>query len=128
MLRRLCLLPFCLFFLVAAAPPTPMPRGGDYDVRIRYRIFAFRTERIRQYRQLRADLAAAGFERDPDEVVADNEADDPNASMMRGTVPASGVKRLLAQRHIRSLLLTPKGVKWPEKGTRVRVEITLDGG
>jgi hypothetical protein len=129
MFRRFLALGLCglCAAALAAAPSTPPPPAA-WNVQIRYQIFAFRNERLRQYAEMTAALKAAGFERDPDDVIADDEPENPKATRMSGTVPNKGVARLLAQRHIRSLLLYPKGSKLPAKGTRVRVDVLLSSG
>ena len=88
----------------------------SYHVRIRYQILAFRTERISQYREMTAAFAKAGFVRDADDEPDPDEAENQNATRMRGVVPAKGLDRLVRQRHVRSVLAYPKGAKLPEKG------------
>src|SRR5262245_59414953 len=128
MLRRLLALSACATTLagLTAAPPAPAEPEA-YNVVIRYQIRAFRNERIRQYREMTAAFKAAGFARDPDEDPGD-EAENPRANLMRGTLPARGVRRLLGQRHVGALLLWPEKSKLPEKGTRVRVDLMLASG
>jgi hypothetical protein len=129
MLRRclaLALCGLCAAALVAAPPAPPAP--DVWNVTLRYQIFAFRTERLRQYAEMTEALKAAGFERDPDDIVADDEPENPKATRMRGTIPNKGIARLLSQRHIRTLLLYPKGSTLPAKGTRVRVDLLLASG
>jgi hypothetical protein len=129
MMRRclaLALCGLCAASLVAAPPAPPPP--DVWNVALRYQIFAFSTERLRQYNEMFAALKAAGFERDPDEPVREDEPDDPNATRMRGTLPDKGIPRVLGERHVRSLLLYPKGSTLPEKGNRVRVDILLASG
>src|SRR4051794_16746549 len=122
----LILLGLCTAF-VLAAPPAPTP-PDTYNVLIRYQIIAFRNERLRQYAEMTRALGAAGFVRDPDEDVADDEPDNPKATRMRGTVPAKGVARLLLQRHVRTLVLYPADTKLPAKATPVRVDVRLASG
>src|SRR5262245_9157577 len=110
-----------------AAPPAP-PAPDTYNVQLRYQIAAFRTEPLRQYHEMLKAFQDAGFVRDPDEVIADDEPDNPKATQMQGTIPAKKVDQLLKQRHIRSLLLYPKGTKLPEKDARVRVDLRLSKG
>src|SRR5262245_23899293 len=112
---------------VFSAPPAP-PAPDTYNVLIRYQINAFGNVRLRQYDEMTRALGAAGFVRDPDEDVADDEPDNPKATRMRGTVPAKGVARLLLQRHIRTLVLYPGDAKLPAKATPVRVDIRLASG
>jgi hypothetical protein len=125
--RLFCLATLLLTTAVLAAPPAP-PQPAEWDAQIRYQIFAFRGERIKQYRDLLAAFKAAGFERDPSEAVPDDEADNPRSTQMRGTLPARGVSRILAEKSVRALLLSPKGAKLPAKGSRVRADLTIASG
>jgi hypothetical protein len=129
MLHRFLALALCgLCAAVLTAAPSAPPPPKVWDAQLRYQINAFRNERLRQYAEMSEDLKAAGFQRDPDEEVADDEPENPKATRMRGTIPAKGVARLLKQRHVRTLLLQPKGTKLPGKGTRVRIDIELMPG
>ncbi len=112
-------------FLISsqAAPPEPT----SYNVRLRYEIFAYRSDRVARYQQMLKTLQAVGFQRDPTEVIADDEPDNPKATTMRGTIPTKQIDELFRDRHVRSLLLTPASAKLPDKG-RVRVEIRLTSG
>lgn len=127
MFRRVIALLLCGFSTALALPTAP-PDPAVWNVHVRYQIFAFRTERLRQYAEMAAALKAARFERDPDEEVAENEPENPRATRLRGTVPAASVNRLLGQRHIRALLLYPKDTTLPAKGTRIRVDLRLVSG
>jgi hypothetical protein len=110
---------------VAAAPAPP----EVYDVEISYRINAFRNERLLQYDEMMRFLKRAGFQRDPEEVVPETEPEDVSRTRLRGTIPAGRARELLNERHIRSILLWPHGVKPPEDKTQlVRVEIELFSG
>lgn len=130
MFRRICalLLTAIPLSLSLGAPPRP-PEPETYHVWLRYHIFAYRTERLRQYDEMIKAFKAAGFVRDPDEVIAADEPDNPKATRMKGTVPAAQVPKLMRQRHVQSLLLYPKNTELPEeKGSRVRVELELASG
>jgi hypothetical protein len=123
----LALVGFCAV-IAPAAPPAPPP-PETYDVQIRYSIVAFRNERLKQYGEMTAYLKSVGFVRDPDEDVPENEPEDPKATRMRGTIPAAKARLLLSQRHIKSVLLLPKGAKLPEdKNQPVRVHLQLASG
>jgi hypothetical protein len=128
MLRR-CLLfavAFCPLVVLAGEPLAPTP-PKLYDVQIHYRIAAFRNERIVQFAQMMRYLQEVGFRRDPDEVVPDNEAEDQNATRLRGTVPADRARLLLGDRHVKSILLLPHGAKMPPDPKQlVRVDLTLN--
>jgi hypothetical protein len=114
--------------LCAAAPPAPPP-PESYDVQISYRINAFRNERLTQYYEMMNYLKKIGFQRDPTEVVPENEPEDAARTRMRGTIPAQRVGDLLSERHIKTILLIPHGAKLPEDNTQaVRVDVELIGG
>jgi hypothetical protein len=126
--RLLALLLVCLVVAVGiAAPPAPLA-PETYNVQLRYSIMAFRTERLRQYEEMLKAFKEVGFVRDPDEVIADDEPDNPNATRMQGRIPTKNVEALIRQRHVRSLLLYPKDSKLPAKDARVRVDMQLPGG
>jgi hypothetical protein len=114
--------------LVAAAPPAP-PAPATYDVTVRYRIVAFQNERVAQFNAMMKELAARGFQRDPNEEPAIDEAADARATRLHGTVSATQVRSLLLERHVRALLLVPAGEKLPEDANQpVRVNIELAAG
>src|SRR5947209_2824629 len=112
----------------SSGPPAPPPPAA-YDVTIRYQIFALPAERLRQYREMMRYLTAAGFRRDPEAEVPETEPEDPNATRLSGTIASKDVDRLLRERHVRALLLTPRGGKLPEdKKQAVRVDVRLRSG
>jgi hypothetical protein len=122
---------FLVFPLVplssATEPPAPPP-PSSYDVQISYRIQAFRNERLLQYYQMMRYLKKIGFQRDPQDVAA-NEAEDVAHTRLRGVIPSRHAHELLNEQHIRSIQLLPHGAKLPEdKAARVRVEIELWSG
>lgn len=131
MLRRTFLpaaVPLVLGCLVGAAPLAPPP-PATYDVVVRYRIDAFSNERIVQFNAMLKDFAARGFRRDPNEEPPPDEAIDVKATRLRGTVPAANARALLLDRHVRTILLLPAGVKLPEDANQlVRVDIELSRG
>lgn len=104
------------------APPPP----AKYDAVIRYQIRAARNERISQYLELTRLLDAAGFKRIATDV---DEAVDPSAERFRGTLPSSAIRQVLADSHVRTILLSPAGYQLPEKAeTLVPVNIDIAGG
>ncbi len=124
----LCALTAALIPAVRAAVPAPPP-PAVYDVRIRYRIDAFRNERVVQYTEMMRYLAAHGFRRDPNVEVPENEAEDRKADLLTGTVPGKRALELAAERHVKAILLVPQGAKLPEDPKAlVRVHLTLDAG
>jgi hypothetical protein len=129
--RRFVPLAFAAFALTAAlaAGPAAPPPPPAYDVAVRYRINAFGNDRIIQYNELTRYLKALGFRRDPNEEVPENEAEDANATLLRGSVPAGKLAALLAERHVRAVRALPKGQELPkDKAARVRVDLTLASG
>jgi hypothetical protein len=108
-----------------AAPPPP----ETYDVQIRYSIVAFRNERLKQYGELMAYLKEIGFQRDPGEEIPEDEPENPNYTRLKGTIPSAKAPQLLAERHVKTVLLVPKGVALPEdKNQPVRVDLKLASG
>jgi hypothetical protein len=114
--------------LLSWAAPVAPKEPDSYHVRIRYQIFAFRTERVLQFREMTKAFEQAGFVRDADDEPEADEVENQNATRMRGVVPAKGLDRLVRQRHVRSVLAYPKGTTLPEKGAPVRVELRLASG
>jgi hypothetical protein len=110
---------------LSAAPPAPPP-PDKYDVFIRYRIDAFRNQRVPQYRELMEFLKKAGFER-VDEDVDPNEPADARFDHVRGTISSSKARRLLAQRHIETIRLQPAGSKIAGADP-IRIQVELASG
>jgi hypothetical protein len=110
------------------SPPAPPP-PDTYNVLLRYRIVAFPNDRVTQFNAMMKELVARGFRRDPGDEPVVNEAGDSGATLLRGSVPASKVRALLLERHVRSLLLIPSGEKLPDDANQpVRVVIDLSTG
>jgi hypothetical protein len=119
---------FCCGGAASAAVPAP-PSPETYDITIRYRINAFRKERVAQYYEMMRFLQAHGFQRDPEEEVPEDEPENPQANTLRGTIPARRVAELLAERHVKTMLLLPHGKQLPEeKAQLVRVDMRLREG
>jgi hypothetical protein len=119
-----------LLFAVAApaSPPAPLP-PAVYDVQIRYQINAFGNEHIAQYFAMTRYLKDAGFVRDPEEIVPDDEPEDSRYNRMTGRIASDKVRLLLGEPHVRVLQLTPKGVKPPAEADKlVRVDLRLASG
>jgi hypothetical protein len=104
-----------------AAPPPPK----RYDVRVRYQIDAFRKERLEQYDELLKYFKEIGFEQNPG---PDDEPENPKITNMTGSIASENARKLLLDRHIKSLVLIPAGGMVPEGGTPVRVQLELVGG
>ena len=119
-----------LLFAVAATagPPSPAP-PAVYDVQIRYQINAFGNEHIVQYLAMTRYLKDAGFVRDPEEIVPDDEPEDSRYNRMTGRIASDKVRLLLGEPHVRVLQLLPKGVKPPAEADKlVRVDLRLASG
>jgi hypothetical protein len=119
-----------LFFLWATVLAQPAaPKGpAEYDATLHFRIDAVGNDRIAQYLAMVRHLRSVGFQRDPNEDTV-GEAEDPRANRMRGTIAAGKVNLLLNDRHVKSVLLLPRGQKPPaDKEARVRVDLRLRSG
>jgi Subtilase family len=131
MLRRIVLfVPVIVLLSALPAPAQPLtpPPPESYDVLIRYQIEAQRNERVAQYLEMMRDLRRAGFVRDPDEAVDENEPENSRANRLRGVIAPERVLLLLKQRHIRTIALTPSGKKLPGAEELVRVHLDLTAG
>jgi hypothetical protein len=115
-----------LFGALTAGPPAPPP-PAEYDVIIRYRIDAARTERIKQFFEMTRYLESIGFKKDPTE--NEDEPADAAATEMTGTIASANVRKILAERHVRTIMLFAKGTKPPADGKQlVRVDLSLTSG
>lgn len=125
--RRLILAAFASVMLTTpvlaqrVAPPPP----AKFDVQLRYSIRAGTNQRIEQFQQMMRYLESIGFlavaSEDP------QEAADPNAERLRGTLPSDKVRDLLKEPHIRTVFLIPDGTKLPENPEqRLLVQIELE--
>src|SRR5262245_16019980 len=103
-----------------AAPPPP----ERYDVSLRFRIRAAPPVRLDRLEALLAYLRSLGFEpaEDVDEVLRD-----PDAEILRGTVPSRMALGMLRDPAVRTLLLVPAGAKLPADGA-VTVDLQLQPG
>src|SRR5262249_13116515 len=110
---------------LGALPPAPPP-PAEYDLIIRYRIDAARTERILQFRAIVHYLDSIGFQKHPSENA--NDAEDRTATEMSGQIASANVRKILAESHIRTIMLFAKGVKAPEADQLVRVDLELTAG
>jgi hypothetical protein len=109
-----------LLGLVPGARAEPRPR--EYDVRIRYQIDAYRTEHIRQFREMVRYLESIGFDREPG---PEDEEENPSVNRMEGTISAANALKILDERHVRAILLVPHGARLPAEAAPVRVELGL---
>lgn len=105
----------------AQAPRPDPPR--EYRVQLRYRIYAGRNQRIRQYYALVDYLTAIGFRKDPGEIT---EPEDPSETRMTGTIDSVNARKLLLDTHVKSVLLMPADYKLPDEGgVSVQMDIVV---
>jgi hypothetical protein len=121
----------CVFLCLAlacpclAADPAAPPPPKRYDVRLRYQIDAFRKERLVLFDELLKHFKEIGFDKNPG---PDDEPENPKYTHMTGSIASEDARKLLVDRHVKSLLLTPAGGMVPEGDTPVRVQLDLVGG
>ncbi|MGE3805418.1 MAG: hypothetical protein AB7K24_12155 [Gemmataceae bacterium] len=109
--------------LARGEAPRPEP-PKQYDVTLRYRIYAGRNERLRQYYALLRFFKKVGFEKDTGEFGEDL---DSTHTVMTGTIASQHARKLLYDDHVKTVRLVPAGYKLPEEG-RVKVLIDIVGG
>jgi hypothetical protein len=98
------------------------PRPKEYDVRIRYRIDAYSTTRIRQFVPMLRYFESLGFKKDEG---PEDEQENPRVTLMTGTIPAANARKLLDERHVEAVLLVPHEAKLPAAEEPVRVDLGL---
>jgi hypothetical protein len=122
----LSLLALALAASPAFAQPADKPAAGEYEVRIRYQIDAFRNERVRQFFPMVSYLEGLGFRKDPG---PEDEAENPQVNRMTGTIGSRAAAfKLLGERHVRGILLVGKDAKLPDEKEPVRVDLILTPG
>jgi hypothetical protein len=113
--------------LAPAAEPTAPPPPAEYAVILRYQIEAARNERLVQFHEMVRYLESIGFKKDP--ARNENEAEDPTATEMTGSIASANARKLLGARHVRTVLLFAKGSKVPTEGDKpVRANLELTSG
>jgi hypothetical protein len=128
LLHRKFLLGFTASLL--AAPVLAAPRGparpAEYQVKLRYEIPSPRDLHIRIYDRMIEHLGSIGFRYQPGPAT---DREDPTKNYLTGTIAAANTRKLLADSHVLSVLLTPPGFKWPARETDpVRIELQLVRG
>lgn len=106
------------------APPPPQ----EYNVVLRYQIYATLDQRIPQFQELVRYLESIGFRK---KAAADPRAEmaDPHQTRMEGTISSGQVRKMLLDRHVKALLLIPMSLKLPEDGAKpVKVQLELVSG
>jgi hypothetical protein len=107
--------------LVPAGPP------DNYDVVIRYRIDAARTERIVQFFEMTRYLESIGFKKEPSP--NENEPADATVTEMTGSIASGNLRKILRERHVLTVMAFPQGTKPPAEGDQlVRVDLELASG
>ncbi|MFO0935586.1 MAG: hypothetical protein U0798_03605 [Gemmataceae bacterium] len=124
-LRGLAALSIGLFAIPAYAQVVAPPKPESYRATIRYRIAADRDGRITQFRELQANLKAAGFKPDPRED-ANLDERDPSADRFDGTVAGSTAYDLLNDPRVLSVVLTPANA--PVTGEVAQISAQLPSG
>lgn len=99
----------------------PASKPASYKVRLRYYIQAERTRHVLEFKRLLGDLQAAGFVKGKG-LEQEELYDEP----INGTIPASGVERLLRAPYLQTALLVPEGHTLPEGDKPVMVRMDLN--
>lgn len=89
--------------------------GTQYQVKMRLRLDANRSQRVKLFRELVARLKAAGFHKDPG-----LEGEEFYSDMISGTVRSIGLPALRREGVIDVALAIPEGYQAPETGALVR--------
>jgi hypothetical protein len=116
--------------LAATQPATAQivypPAPERYDVQLRYRIRATRDQRIVRFEALAKHLSTIGFSH-TDEKAFELDLLDPAAEIVTGTIGSADAPKLLANEDVKTVLLSPAGVKSfddPKKVLQLRIELT----
>ena len=116
---------------VRPAPGQPRPKAppppATFDIDVRYSIVAGRNQRARALLALKHDLKTLDFKRHADDEVAgedQNEIENVAVTHLRGTIPAANARKILRNPSVRTILLTPTGVKLlADKAVRVELDL-----
>jgi hypothetical protein len=133
-----CLLPVGILLvlgsaLTASAQPTMPPPPREYQVTVRYHVFAAPGDRVHLFRQLVNYLESVGFQKNPG---PRGEAELSSYTRMTGTIRVHSwrergeiITKLLADPHVQELQLIPTGFNVPANpGGRVQVGLNLVTG
>jgi hypothetical protein len=127
MLKRILILSMLITATAVEASPPGPPPPAEYDVIIRYRIEASRTERIIQFREMTRYLESIGFKKDAP--LNEDEAADASVTEMTGHIASANAHKILAERHVRAIMLFPQGKEMPKDEKQlVRVDLELTSG
>jgi hypothetical protein len=105
---------------VIAPPPPP-----SYNAEVRYQLAGPRVARLEQFFAMTKFLESQGFKKLDG---SDELAEDPSATRLQGTVPSASALRLLAEPHVRTVLLVPAAYQVPDGDQPVKIQIELQGG
>jgi hypothetical protein len=112
-------------FAIGDEPARP-PRPERYNARVRYQIDAFRNERLMQFNEMVRYFEKLGFVKEAGE---EDEPENPKINRMNGTIAAKDARRLLGERHVKTILLYPEGTTLPkDPKALVRVQFQLVPG
>lgn len=135
--RRLIAPTGLLMLLATAAPafaqPLQPPPPAEYQVTLRYHLYAAPVDRIPMFRHLVAYLESVGFHKNPG---PRGEAEISTYTRMTGTLRVHSwaqrddiVARILADPHVQEMQLIPAGFPMPPNPAgRVQVGLTLASG
>jgi hypothetical protein len=114
----------------AESQPVTPPPPEEYEVRLRYRITTPRDLHVAQYDAMVEHLKKNSFEFVPPlESMPRTDREDRGKNLLTGLVPSKSVRRLLDNRHVESLLLSPPGFKLPvQSDGPVQVRLELASG
>lgn len=105
--------------------PGPRP-PKEYQVQLRYQIFAARNDRLKQFFALTDYLKSIGFQKDEG---PESEPEDPSETRMTGAIASANARKMLADLRVKSLLLMPVGYQLPEEANKpVKIQMELAGG
>src|SRR5262249_8187657 len=115
-----------------AAPAEPPP-PPEYFAFVRYKIDAFRHERVVQFREMKKYLESIGFKKEEPGENEEDEEENPRTVLLRGTIASGGdgakvIANLLRERHVQMVMLVPADAGPPAPDKPVRVDIQLAGG
>ena len=128
-LARLVLGLFLAFLATTAAlsdePTAPVP-PKEYKVFVNYSIRAGRNARVVKYFALTKQLTAIGFKKDEG---LGTEPEDADHTLMTGTIASGNARKILADRHVKCILLMPAGYEIPAEADKmVKVQLDLSHG
>lgn len=113
--------------LVSAQVKRPKP-PDRFDVKVLYRIDAFRNTRAILFRQMLRYFESLGFQRDPNDLKfgqAQRELTNSGVFHIEGTIPADNVDKLARSPQVNLVQIKPAGSELPVDDEMVRAEMKL---